>query len=227
MTERGAARLSVAVVIAAWAFLVVRQILRDPAVLPTPEAIVIGACLRAAITLVLVWALLRAGGESLRSLGFDPGSPVPFALRTLGLAVALFLVTNVVVNGVLTKLVGRSGAPPVAELFHDPRSAPLWIVSAVVGGGFSEELGRAFVLTRFEKAFGRAGLVVALVVDTAVFGLGHLYQGTASAISAGLTGVILAFIFLWRRRVVDAMTVHALFDLMGIAVAFALYGRTP
>src|SRR5262249_51644010 len=104
---------------------------------------------------------------------------------------------------------------------------PMWFASAIVGGGYGEELGRAFVLTRFEKAFGRPGLVIALVVDTIVFGIGHLYQGPSSAIIAGCSGLALAFIFLWRRRVIDAMAVHALFDLMGIAVAFAVYGSTP
>ncbi len=35
----------------------------------------------------------------------------------------------------------------------------------------------------------------------------------------------MAFIYLRRRRVMDAMLVHAAFDLLGIAAAYALYGR--
>ena len=41
-----------------------------------------------------------------------------------------------------------------------------------------------------------SGLVLALILGRFVFGLGHLYQGTESAVSSGFTGVLLALIFL-------------------------------
>jgi membrane protease YdiL (CAAX protease family) len=44
-------------------------------------------------------------------------------------------------------------------------------------------------------------------------------------VTSGFTGLLLGLIFLQRRRVIDAMAVHALFDLMGIAAAYALYAR--
>ena len=108
-------------------------------------------------------------------------------------------------------------------LFRDPREAPLWVFIAVVGGGFTEELIRAFVLTRFEHVMGRIGLAAAVVVDSVVFGLGHLYQGVTGAVQSGITGLLFALIFLKRRRVADSMVVHALFDLFGIALAYLLY----
>ena len=109
-------------------------------------------------------------------------------------------------------------------MFQDYGEAPWWILTAIVGGGFAEGLLRAFVLTRFDRLLGRAGLVAAVVVDSAVFGLGHLYQGPGGAVSAGITGLLFALIFLRRRRATDSMAAHALFDLLGIAVAYALYG---
>ena len=225
MTPKRASYVAVAVIGAYWIFAVLRQVLRDPASQRTPGSILLGACVRAVITAVLVVVLLRLAGASLRTLGFTVDRLGPFVLRTLGLTAGLFVLSNVV-NTALHALIGH-GTPPVAELFRDPGAAPMWVVSAIVGGGFAEELGRAFTLTRFEAAFGRAGLTFALVVDTIVFGLGHLYQGPAAAVSAGVTGLVLAFIFLWRRRVIEAMAVHALFDLVGIAAAYSLYGRTP
>ena len=99
----------------------------------------------------------------------------------------------------------------------------MWIFLAVVGGGFTEELIRAFILTRFERALGLIGLAVAVAVDSIVFGVGHLYQGVTGAGSIGVTGVLFALIFLKRRRVADSMVVHAVFDLFGILLAYLLY----
>ncbi len=94
-----------------------------------------------------------------------------------------------------------------------------------MGGGFTEELIRAFVLTRFDKAFGTPGLVFAVVADSIVFGIGHSYQGSNGMVRSGIAGLLFALIFLQRRRVSDAMVAHAGFDLLGIATAYALYSR--
>jgi len=217
--------ISIALIVVYWCLFAARQWFRDPGVARTTEGIFAGACIRAAITAFAVWALMGLTREGWRSLGFKVERPVVFAFWTLAWSAGLFITINVVLGSLMATLFGAHGTPAIAELFRDPASAPLWIASAIIGGGFAEELLRAFVLTRFERAFGRIGLVVALVVDTVVFGLGHLYQGPVGAFSAGVSGLFLAFVFLRRRRVIDAMAVHAVFDLMGIAAAYALYAN--
>lgn len=228
MTESGsgarrALYLSVGVIVLYWVISVLRRLGAPPEFPSSVAAIAVNVSIRTVISLAIVWALLRANGEGLQSLGFAPGGAGRFLLRTALLSVGLFLLANVVLNTLLSAVLGRTGAPPIAALFGDTRELPYWIFCALVGGGFTEELTRAFTLTRFEKLFGRSGLVVALVVDSVVFGIGHLYQGQAVAVSSAITGLILGLIFLRRRRVIDAMAVHALFDLFGIAGAYALY----
>jgi membrane protease YdiL (CAAX protease family) len=225
MTAKRAQYLSVAVIVLYWVAFAASRLLRSDHTHRTVNAIAVNVCVRAAVVTVLVWFLMRTCGESIRDLGLAPGRTGHFLARTGLLAAGLFVVSNVVLNNLFSALFGYAQVPPIAELFRDPRQAPLWIFSAIVGGGFAEELGRAFVLTRFEKAFGRPGLVFAFVADSLVFGLGHLYQGNASALTTVFTGALLALVFLWRRRVIDAMAVHALFDLMGIAAAYALNAR--
>jgi len=182
-------------------------------------------CVRFIVVGGVVWVLLRANRETIGQLGFAWDGASRFLLRSGLLALGMFVVTNVVLNSVFAALFGRSETPPIAALFRDIHDLPYWIFSAIVGGGFVEELARAFTLTRFEKLLGRAGLVLALIVDSAAFGLGHLYQGPASAASSAITGLLLGLIFLRRRRVIDAIAVHALFDLLGIGAAYALYAR--
>jgi len=225
VTPKRAQYLSVAVIAIYWVGFAASRLLRSDPTQHSVTAIALNVCARAAIVTGLVWILMRACGESLGDLGFARDRAGRFLVRTGWLAVGLFAVSNLVLNNVFSAVFGRGQAPPIAELFRDPHQAPYWIFSAIVGGGFAEELGRAFVLTRFEKAFGRPGLIFAVVADSLVFGLGHLYQGNASALTTVFTGAILALIFLQRRRVIDAMVVHAVFDLMGIAAAYALYAR--
>ena len=173
---------------------------------------------------VVTGLLLRLGGERLSDLGLVARGLGRSILVGLGFAAVLFLVVNVGINSVVRSVMGGAVDGSVRALFQDPADAPWWVLTAIVGGGFAEELTRAFTITRFERLLGRAGLAVALVVDSTVFGLGHLYQGPAGAVSAAITGLLMAFVFLRRRRVTDAMAAHAWFDLLGIAAAYALYG---
>jgi membrane protease YdiL (CAAX protease family) len=225
MTERNGLRVSVGVIALYWIGFAASRLFGPHHVPHSVASIALNVCVRTVIVVGLVWVLMRASGETVRELGFARDGTGRFLIRTGLLALGLFVVANVVLNNVFSSLLGGGQAPPIAELFRDPREAPYWIFSAIVGGGMTEELARAFVLTRFEKLFGRSGLVVGIILDSIVFGFGHLYQGNASAITSGITGLLLALIFLQRRRVVDAMAVHALFDLMGIATAYALYAR--
>jgi membrane protease YdiL (CAAX protease family) len=218
-----AAYLSVGVIVVYWAFSIVRHAAGPHPVPDGVAYVAVFALSHAIVALAVVSGLLAVGGESPAVLGFrwDRSG------RGLGLLVlyslGLFVVANVFLNSLLSAWLGGGAESPLATLFRDPREAPLWVLAAVAGGGFAEELERAFVLTRFEKVFGRPGLVLAVAVDVLVFGLGHLYQGVAGAVTSGFMGLAFALIFLRRRRVIDAMIVHSAFDLLGVAAAYALY----
>jgi membrane protease YdiL (CAAX protease family) len=92
----------------------------------------------------------------------------------------------------------------------------------ILGGGLTEELSRIFVLTRFEKAFQRPGLYVALIFSSVIFGIGHLYQGTGAAISTGIYGVVIGLIFIRRRSALEVITAHAFSDVLAILAATLL-----
>ena len=224
--RRFALLLSLAVILAAWGWALWRQL--GPGEAPAPGSVrelTLFVTVRAVVVLALVVALLRANGERLADLGFGARPVRESWLRGLLLAAGLFVLINIVLNSALQAL-GVPGKPEaVPALFRDPREAPLWVWIAVVGGGFTEELQRAFVITRFERQWGRTGLVLGIAADSVMFGLGHSYQGLLAMIGCGLSGLLYALIFLRRRRVADAMAAHAGFDLLSAAAAYALYGR--
>jgi membrane protease YdiL (CAAX protease family) len=224
--KRFALPASVLLIVSSWAFSTWAQLLRSegPGTLPgSAAALAVSVSVKTAIVVAIVWAFLRANDEHIRDLGITGPSLKTALVWGPLLAAGVFVFVNVVLGSALKALGTPSRPQALPGLFRDPREAPLWVYVAVVGGGFTEELVRAFVLTRFDRALGRAGLAAALVVDTVVFGLGHLYQGVTGAIQAGTTGLLFALIFLRRRRAADAMVVHALFDLFGVALAYFLY----
>jgi membrane protease YdiL (CAAX protease family) len=218
--------MSVLLIAAYWTFSVWAQLYRagGPATLPgSVGALAAYVGVKTALVVAVIWALLYANEERLAGLGFT--SPSLKAALVWGplIAAGVFVSVNVVLGSVLRALGAPARPEALAALFRDPREAPLWVFLAIVGGGFTEELIRAFVLTRFERALGRIGLVVVVVVDSAIFGLGHLYQGVTAAVQSGITGLLFALIFLKRRRAADSMVVHAIFDLFGVALAYFLY----
>ncbi len=226
--RRIALPLSVAVILAYWLYSVAAHLFRSGEGTKAPSVawLALYVCVKTAVVLGLTVPLLRANGERLADLGLRARDFRAALLRGVLLAVALFIL-DVAVGSLVSSLSGGGGgtSPDVIALFRDPREAPLWVFCAVVGGGFNEELVRAFILTRFEQAFGRWGLVVAVCVDALEFGLGHRYQSTRAAVTTGLMAVLFSLIFLRCRRAADAMVAHAGYDLIGVAAAYALYGR--
>jgi len=225
VVHRIALGISVALIVAQWGFTIWMHFFgSEPGPVPTSVwQLTVFVMISTAILVGVTWLLMRASGERLVDLGFRIADFRRAAIRGTLIAAGLFVLINVGLNSILAQVVPREETTVVADLFRNPLEVPLWIICAVIGGGFREELARAFVLTRCERVFGRVGLVIALLVDSFVFGAGHLYQGTAGAISAGTMGFLMGLLFLRRRRVADAMVAHAMFDLFGVAVAYAMY----
>lgn len=175
------------------------------------------------LEIAIVWILLRGSGERFADLGLSFAT-LRDALRTrqVYLAAVLLLVLQPFVALAYWWLSANEPHPnPLADTMTT-ENLPSWVLLSIFGGGVREELERAFCITRFERAFGAVGLVAAMLVDALLFGRGHWNQGTAGMITTGVMGLAFSLVFLWRRRVADAMVAHAALDLI---VLFALYAR--
>jgi membrane protease YdiL (CAAX protease family) len=82
-----------------------------------------------------------------------------------------------------------------------------------------EELERIFVITRFEQRWGRTGLVLGVVLSSVTFGLGHLYQGVGIAMATGVSGAVLALVYLRRRSALEPIVAHAISDVFAVLAA--------
>lgn len=139
------------------------------------------------------------------------------------IGLVLTLLFNVGLNSVLANLFTKPiNSTGVMNYFTNPNNLLIWLFIGIVGGGFVEELMRIFVLTRFENRFGQVGLYIALTVSSLLFGMGHLYQGTGTAITTSLSGLVMGIIYIRRRKALEVITIHAFSDVLSILAAFYL-----
>ena len=140
----------------------------------------------------------------------------------LALGLAFFVLFNVLVGPIMHSVFRGPPTPTaVLTLLREPTNFPFWLTTALLAG-YGEELIRIFALTRFERAWARSGVMIALGVDSVVFGLTHRYQGVAGMITTGLSGLAWGLIFLRRRSATEVMVSHAFFDTISILLAFAM-----
>lgn len=221
-------RLSISLIVVWWArkAVIAAQQLAHGFEVTSVAQIATMVAIRFVVLVPLLTFLLRGSEERWVDLGLAPRPFFRPLLRGLGFGVAIFLIANLLVGGVVKAVLHTPETPEtLVRLLRDPHDLPLWLFCTIIGGGFSEELLRIFILTRFERTLGRTGLVIAVVLETISFGLGHAYQGIGGMVGTAVTGLLFALIYLRRRCALDAMFAHAIFDLIGLAIGYAIYGQ--
>lgn len=175
---------------------------------------------------VAVVLLLRRSGERFEDIGFDRKG----LLRQIGVGVLfgvlifvfqIFFLSPIVEAFLPEDLVI---AVDMSIFFGTVYYYPVFVLVALFKGGFSEELWRIFTLTRFEKGFGRSGLLFALLLGSVVFGFGHLYQGFGGMVEAFVLALLYALVYLRKRLAWEAVSAHASFDVISITLGYLIYG---
>jgi membrane protease YdiL (CAAX protease family) len=178
--------------------------------------------LQTAATWMLVWLLVKHDRQKLGDLGLRGQQFKRSLLPGILFGLGIFALCNVLLPPLIRRWLSSSEAVLNGNWFQTAAAIPLWIFLGCVAGGLTEEVSRAFVLTRFERTFGRAGLVIAIILSSVFFGMGHLYQGHAAAVSLGFSGALYALVYLRRRACWEAVVAHATFDTIGITLLFCM-----
>jgi hypothetical protein len=116
------------------------------------------------IVLAAILALLWPRGEDWRALGLGRREwPKHLGIGLL-FGVAMFVAFNVVLSTLMRAILpaAHTSGPSILSFFKDAGNLLVWIPIGILGGGFVEEIQRIFILTRFEQALGRLGLVLAV-----------------------------------------------------------------
>jgi len=88
-----------------------------------------------------------------------------------------------------------------------------WWVVCITAGVCEELVYRGFLLHYLHWSPFHLPLTQALVAASIVFGIGHLYQGIAGAVSTCILGFILGCLFIITGSLLLPMILHAVMDL--------------
>jgi hypothetical protein len=197
---------------------VVNPLIGWPAVAPIPARSVI-------LALVIIW-MARRRRESLSAFGLARPRRIWLAvvLGFVFVAVSLFVLQPL--KDLLSEAVRAAPADlRTLEHIHGNLAAYLvWLVTAWVAGGFSEELiFRGYLMNRL-AAIGRGSVWAwgfAITVQAMLFGLGHFYAGPGVALMVGFGALFSGVYFLIAGRNLWALILaHGIWDTLGITLIY-------
>ena len=220
VSKRTSLDISLGAIVLYWIYQIVSQ--RPDAPLPAHFSNLVWriACTKI-IVLTVLFLLLRLEGEGFKALGLSARDWPKHLGVGLLFGLVMFVALNVALGSVMNSLLPRTATsgPSILAFFKEPRNLLAWLPIGIFGGGVVEELERIFIFTRFEKWLGRPGLILGIVLSSAMFGLGHRYQGLGIAISTAVSGVLFALVYLRQRSALEPITAHAFSDVLAMVGA--------
>jgi membrane protease YdiL (CAAX protease family) len=220
--------ISLGFIILVWFIKVIRNTLFIDSVLALFESlpkVFLESFIMAVLVILSVTLLLRLSKEKFSDVGFKK-EKIMIQLRNGFLfGMLIFILDTFIISPVLDAILPSTSAKGIdmSKLFKDTYYIVIFLFIGLFKGGLSEELWRIFVLTRFENAFGRFGLVFALIISSLIFGIGHLYQGLSGFISISIIGFLYALVYLRKRLALEAIFAHSTENLISIILGYIIY----
>jgi len=220
--------ISLGFIILIWLIKVIRNTLFIDSVLAMFESlpkVFLESFIMAVLVILSVTLLLRLSKEKFSDVGFKKEKLMIQLRNGFLFGMLIFILDTFIISPVLDAILPSTSAKGIdmSKLFKDTYYIVIFIFIGLFKGGLSEELWRIFVLTRFEKAFGRFGLVFALIISSLIFGIGHLYQGLSGLISISIIGFLYALVYLRKRSALEAVFTHSTENLISIILGYIIY----
>lgn len=174
------------------------------------------------VALVLLRVLCK---ETPKDLNLRAGKVSSDLLATLLLS-TFTLLANVVANAVLSGLLPESATTSVRDLFLEmtrtPASFVVFAGPLLLFGAASEELIRAFLLSRLWKVWGsQIAKLLAVLVSACLFGLIHVYRGPLHVAWTGIYGLIMGLYYLRFGRLAPLILAHYATNALQVFVVAA------
>ena len=132
-----------------------------------------------------------------------------------------FWVGAIVVLSLVARAVGANGMSQAARSLapHGPFESVLWVGLAGTAGICEEIIFRGYLQRQF-VAWTRSASV-GVLLSAALFGAGHIYQGTKATIVIGVYGLLFGILAETRQNLRPGIITHAWHDaLTGLIIRF-------
>ncbi len=153
----------------------------------------------------------------------EPWASIGWVSRNVGVDVGFGIVLFVpfffgtaALESVLQQL-GLSSPPMPSYLqARNMTQGILGALLVVVVALAEESIFRGYLLLRLTTA--TRSTVAAVLISSAIFSIGHGYEGSVGLVTVGAMGAVFAIIYLWRGSLVAPIVMHFLQDFIGIVV---------
>jgi CAAX protease family protein len=170
----------------------------------------------------LILFFLWRNGEPINWIGWTFKN----SWREIGLGIGLYI-PFFIVAGFLERALRVAGLsvpstplPSMAAKGMGELLLAIGLVAVVAVG--EETIFRGYLILRL-KAITTSPATAALL-SAAIFSLGHGYEGSAGVVTVGVMGLVLGFVYMWRRSLVAPIVMHFLQDFIAI-VLLPLFAR--
>jgi uncharacterized protein len=166
------------------------------------------------LTAAILW-LWRAQGRAWAALFLGISAPMPRFAIGMALAAAMVALLvhqrrTVLARPELLEVVRRKIANSEALVPHAQDERGLFAALSVTAGVCEEIIFRGFLIWYF---WVWTGPWWALLISSAIFGFGHIYQGIRQVPKTGTVGAVLGGVVLLAGSLWPAMILHAALDL--------------
>jgi membrane protease YdiL (CAAX protease family) len=184
----------------------------------------IATILRDLALVALIFFFLWRNREAIGTIGWNARRFGVDILIGIVLFIPMFLGASWLESFLVS--IGFSTPPPASGSGITPSNTTVDIILAVllvmVVAVSEETIFRGYLIGRFSNILGSP--VVALLLASVVFAIGHGYEGTAGVLTVGTMGLVFGIVYLWRKSLVAPMTMHFLQDFLAIVLAPLLTG---
>ena len=169
-----------------------------------------------AVELALVWFVVigvRARGSKLIDVVGRRSGAVLDAVIDIALAIGTAALLRLVISPFLINLLGRWSSNTGFLLPKTTSEILIWILVSICAGICEELVYRGYLQRQLWSL--TSSLPLALVLQSIIFALDHIYQGWKPALVTAIYGLIFGLVAAWRRSIIPGAIAHALVDIIG------------
>ena len=164
------------------------------------------------LTLAVMWSFDRGQVSALFAGTLNADSMLIIGLASIALMTQSPLIPAIRERMAESKSIHRTLYPIRNVLPRSKDEKQIWVTVALTAGVCEEIIFRGFLFFYAQQMLG-LGIVCAIALSSAIFAIGHIYQGTANMIRVGVVAIILGIVYAVSQNLIWCMALHALLDL--------------